>query len=58
MSIKTFQRVVFRQPNHNIFENDAVKIFGTVNVHGSALRGRNQYFIVFLQPLLIDGDFD
>lgn len=44
--------------NHNIFENDAVKIFGTVNVHGSALRGRNQYFIVFLQPLLIDGNFD
>ena len=43
-------------PDHNIFQDDAVKVLRAVDVLRRPLRCRDEHFPVLVQPLFVDGN--
>ena len=53
-----FCGVIFRNADHDVFQNDPVQILRAVYVLRRSLRCGNEDFSVLLQTLLVDGDLD
>ena len=58
MSIKAFLGVIFRNADHDIFQNDPVQILRAIYILRRSLRCGNEDFSVLLQPLLVDCDLN
>ena len=56
--LRELSRIIFSEADIHIFEENAVEVFGAVDVFRSALRGGDERLMIFLDFLLVDGNLN